>query len=195
VNNFRKDNQSNNYLKTLVIVENNATYSTFCIFAKMVRYPAQMVAKVLYQEFPDLALKVDAKIREKVPDTVLTDFSMINEIVLQFCALEDFHVDDLHDCSKSRSHSNARRILFAVILNLFNPELLHNLIDGSFSPKGRKSIEKALGLSKRTVNYDMCKARNYYKIYRDFRTKVDLITSKIIESYGNKENRSNGTPV
>ena len=166
-----------------------------CIFADMVRYPAQMVAKVLYQEFPDLALKVDAKIREKIPDTVLTDFSMISDIVVQFCALEDFQVDDLHDCSKSRSHSNARRILFAVILNLFNPELLHNLIEGSFSPKGRKSIEKALGISKRTVNYDMCKARNYYKIYSDFRKQVDQITSKIIESYANEENSSTGASV
>lgn len=162
----------------------------------MVRYPAQIVAKVLYQEFPELALKVDAKIREKVPDTVLTDFSLIDEIVVQFCSFEDFQVDDLRDCSRSRSHSNARRILFAVILNLFNPELLHNLIEGTFSPKGRKSIEKALGISKRTVNYDMCKARNYYKIYRDFRNKVDLITSKIIESYGSKESKSHtGTSI
>lgn len=160
----------------------------------MVRYPAQIVAKVLYQEFPELAAKVDAKIREKVPDTVLTDFSLINDIVKSFCSLEDVSVVDLRNCAKSRRMSNSRRILFAVILKLYNPEILHNLVDGTIDGRARIEIASILGISMKTIFLDVRTGRKYYWIYTDFRNRVDFLTSKLIEQYGNKKS-SCSTPV
>ncbi len=170
-------------------------YLLCVIFAYMVRYPAQIVAKVLYQEFPELATKVDAKIREKVPDTVLTDFSLISDIVHYFCALENINSSDLHNCSKSRQMSNSRRVLLAVILNLYNPEILHNLVDGTIDSRARIEIASILGISMKTVFLDVRTGRKYYWIYTDFKNRVDFLTSKFIEKYGNKENSCNSTSI
>lgn len=156
----------------------------------MNEYPAQIVVSVLHAEFPEIAKRINAKIRETIPENTMTDFGLISNVVSDFCVLTDVCLDDLRNETKSRAFSIKRRVLFAVLMKLFQPEHLTNLMKCGLHFRVSKEVQKAIKVSKKTVSVDMRTAKYYYHVYQDFKKEVDLLYSKIIENHG-KANQEN----
>lgn len=153
----------------------------------MTNYPAQVVVKVLYQEFPDLAQKVNDKIKEKLPDIVLHDHDLISIVVHEFCNVENIRVECLLNENGLRQNSNKRRILLALILKLYQPELLTKLLNGVVNISISRTIKKLIPISKKTFSNDIRTAIHHYQLYKDFKLQVDQLHTKIIENYGSKK--------
>lgn len=152
----------------------------------MTNYPAQVVVKVLYQEFPELAKKVDDKIKEKLPEKVLHDHNLIPDLVQDFCSLEDLEILDLKNENNSRKLSKSRKVLFAMVLKFYQPELLSKLLTGVVKPQISKILKDSIRVSKKTFSNDIRTAMHHYHLYKDFRDSVDQLYNIIIKKYGNE---------
>ena len=151
----------------------------------MTNYPAQVVVKVLYQEFPELAKLVDDKIREKLPEKTFHDTDLISEIVMDLCCMEGIEVESLNNRSGQHDLSIKRRVIFSTVLKLYQPELLKRLVNGLVSCKVSKVLKKHSKISRTTFSKDIRTSIHHYHLYKDFRDNVDSLYNKIIEKYGN----------
>lgn len=151
----------------------------------MTNYPAQVVVKVLYQEFPELAKKVDDKIKERLPDKVLHDQNLISDLIQDFCTLERVEIGKLKNENNSRNLSRTRKVLFALILKFYQPELLSKLIVGLVKPSISKKLKESIQVSNKTFSNDIRTAMHHYHLYKDFKENVDQLYNKLIEKYGN----------
>jgi len=155
----------------------------------MNEYPANILVKVLYQEYPEIARKVVLKVKEHIPDHTFTDYSQITEVVrlISFCIGES--VESLKNKDKSRKLSNDRRVLAVTLLKLYQPEILSNLVNTNVNSSLIFGLQDILQVSKKTAYHDMRVGRQHYHLYRDFRENVNDLYTKIIYHYG-KETRS-----
>lgn len=150
----------------------------------MNEFRPEIVVNVLYREFPDLAKQVDAKIREKIPASTFTDLSQISGVIAYFCDEATMSISDLRNERKIRNNSHSRKILFALIMKLYEPELLNLVVDRCINQRISKQLQTCIVVSRKTVSYDMRIAKRYYHIYSDFKNQVDLLYTKIIENHG-----------
>ena len=153
----------------------------------MNEYPSNILVKVLYDEFPEIARKVEQKVKEIIPERTLSDFSYVSDIVKLYCHANNLEIKILINIDKKRSLSNHRRILAVTLIKMFQPEVLLCLINKSISSKLILNYKNELGLSAKTARQDMKIAKQHYHFYKDFRQCVNNSFNLILEQYGSKE--------
>ena len=83
---------------------------------------------------------------------------------------------------KDSTESNSRFVFIGVILSLYDPDVLTgfktNLRYGV-----RSEIAKIFSVSDTVISHNLQIVRNYYMIYRKFKTSVDYISHQISEEY------------
>lgn len=154
----------------------------------MNEYPSSILVKVLYQEFPEIARRVEQKVKEIIPESTLSDLAHVKNIVKIYCCANNLDPSSLINIDKKRSISNHRRILAVTLIKIYQPEVLLNLINRSIGSKLIQSFKNELGLSAKTARQDMRIAKQHYHFYKDFRQCVNDSFNLILEQYGNKEN-------
>ncbi|WP_211348416.1 hypothetical protein [Sphingobacterium yanglingense] len=151
-------------------------------------YPAQIVVNVLHREFPDLAIKVLERIREQLPALTFDDIDIVEGIVDAFCQDMNVTKSQLYNAEMIKSNAHKRRILIALIMKLYQPELLVSMITGHMNSCISRKLIAILHVSRGTVSFDVKRAVKFYQLYSEFRESVDNMHTKIIQQYGNKEN-------
>lgn len=156
-------------------------------------YPAQIVVNVLYKDFPELAVEVDQKIREKLPVRKFDDFEIVGDIIDAFCQFEQISREQLYNAQMIKSNTNSRRILIAALLKIYQPEIICGLLKGFLNSKVSKALIQSLGISRVTISYDVKRAIRFYQMYSDFRDEVDIFYNLMLERYGSEKNNQTGT--
>ena len=86
---------------------------------------------------------------------------------------------------KDQSDSNSRYTFIAVILSLYDPDILQgwkvNLKYGI-----RKQIALLYSVDETVISHNLQTVRNYYAIYRNFKKSVDYISDQIKEQYAER---------
>lgn len=158
-------------------------------------YPAQIIVNVLHREFPDLATKVINRIKEQLPDSTFHNLEIIEGIVDTFCLLMEVTKAQLYNAEMIKSNTHMRRILIAVIIKLYQPELICGMIDGYMDSSITKRLILILKISRVTISFDVKRSIKFYQLYSDFKVEVDNIYNIIIEQYGTEKDESTAKAI
>ena len=116
------------------------------------------------------------KVRELYPE--------IAEKLTVIAALSDLElITDIHDQYFSSEQSTKSKLIFvSVILNLYDPDVLsgwkRNLCKGV-----RHRLASMFCVSDTAISNNIQTVRNYYTIYRKFKTEVDYFSKEISKQY------------
>ena len=121
----------------------------------------EILGRKVAELYPDIAEKL-------IVSPVLSDTGFITEI-------KEIYFSD--------SQSTKSKLVFiAVILNLYDPDVLsgwkRNLCNGV-----RHILASLFGVSDTAISNNIQTVRNYYTIYRKFKTEVDYFSSEIGKEY------------
>ena len=81
-----------------------------------------------------------------------------------------------------KCEKDARFIFIGVILSLYDPDVL-NGFKTNLRYGVRGELAKIFKISETVISHNLQTVRNYYMIYRKFKTSVDYISHQISEEY------------
>lgn len=124
----------------------------------------EILGRKVAELYPDIAQKL-------IVHSVLSDPELITE-------LRELYFEHI-DSTKSKL------VFIALILNLYDPDVLtgwkRNLCKGV-----RHTLAGMFSVSDTAISNNIQTVRNYYAIYRKFKTEVDYFSSEISKVYAGK---------
>lgn len=138
----------------------------------MQQYNSNLVLAVLRKEYPQVAIEIDRKIRESLPDQCLTDLSNIDKIVVSFKIERGVIEQNWTNCKGKANITYERDLLLAVTLLFYDPDKLMQLIRKHTQQGVLKHVADLIGTSQKVLSMTTPNVIVAFKAYPDFRAEV-----------------------
>lgn len=138
----------------------------------MQQYNSNLVLAVLRKEYPEIAIQIDNKIRESLPDQRLTDLSNIEKIVSSFKRERSVIEESWTNCKGKANITHERDLLIAVTLLFYDPDKLMQLIRKHTQQGVLKQVSDLIGTSQKILSMTTPNVIVAFKAYPDFRAEV-----------------------
>lgn len=106
------------------------------------------------------------------PDTALSETDLLPEIFNSFMEITGYTQQDIEENKKES------RLLFIAVAVKLSDSLFFSFNDGA-PYRLLYSIGRVSGSSRNIISYNLRKVKNYWKVYPDFRNRVDEICNQI----------------
>lgn len=149
-----------------------------------------IIAYALQRNHPDIYQKLQNEITSTLPVQKITEIKMLNLIVADFCQLLELKSPDWRD-SRSMIACNAqqqreyrmteiREMLLGVVLLLFQPERIYQVLPGQIKSGIIKSLSNILNVQKPTLSVGANTAITHFKAYKEFNSDVLYVYHQLI---------------
>jgi len=151
---------------------------------------AEVKLTLLRKTHPEIALALNQKHLDLMPEIVFKDFGLIADFLIEFCNYHKITIENVSGLDIIFEYHTLRKQFFALILLCFHPEKIvdggithRNVIAGLLLCTGAYLCypEKSLAMLVKDVVVS-------YKTYKDFYEPVNEIHQLIVEKYKHRVN-------
>lgn len=150
----------------------------------MITKEQNIILTILKNEYPEIAKAITQLIDQTLPKSILSDYRLIPAIVTIFKKRTGITQVDwtkssqlvdttLFDDQKQHKVTEIRSVLIAVMLMLYHPEKLLNVVNENARSGLLLHLSSTLKCNKPTLSYTLSNAIVYYSAYKNFRRIVD----------------------